>query len=32
MRDWAEALIAALLAVGIVLWSVKILMELVWMI
>lgn len=32
MRDWTEAFIAALLVVGVVLWSVKILMELVWMI
>jgi len=29
MRDWAEALIAAVLIVGVVLWSVKILMEVV---
>ena len=30
MRDWAEALIAAVLIVGVVLWSVKILMEVVY--
>jgi hypothetical protein len=27
MRDWAEALIAAVLIVGVVLWSVRILTE-----
>jgi hypothetical protein len=27
MRDWAEALIAAVLIVGVVLWSVKIAFE-----
>lgn len=27
MRDWAEALIAAVLIVGLVLWSVRVFME-----
>jgi hypothetical protein len=31
MRDWAEALIAAALIVGVVLWSIRFLMEFVWM-
>jgi hypothetical protein len=30
MRDWAEALIAAVLIVGVVLWSVRIFMEAVY--
>jgi len=30
MRDWAEALIAALLLVGVVLWSVRIFMEVIY--
>jgi len=30
MRDWTEAFVAALLVVGVVIWSVRIFMELVW--
>ena len=30
MRDWAEALIAAVLIVGVVLWSVKIAFEVIY--
>jgi L-asparagine transporter-like permease len=30
MRDWAEALIAAVLLVGVVLWSVRVFMEAVY--
>jgi hypothetical protein len=30
MRDWAEALIAAVLIVGVVLWSVRIFMEILY--
>jgi len=30
MRDWAEALVAALLLVGVVLWSVRIFMEVIY--
>jgi len=30
MRDWAEALIAAVLLVGVVLWSVRIFMEVIY--
>jgi hypothetical protein len=30
MRDWAEALIAAVLIVGVVLWSVKIGFEVIY--
>lgn len=30
MRDWAEALIAAILIVGVVLWSVRIFMEMIY--
>ncbi len=30
MRDWAEALIAAVLIVGVVLWSVRIFMEVIY--
>jgi hypothetical protein len=30
MRDWAEALIAAALIVGVVLWSVRVFMEVVY--
>lgn len=30
MRDWAEALIAALLLVGVVLWSIRIFMEVIY--
>jgi hypothetical protein len=30
MRDWSEALIAAVLLVGVVLWSVRVFMEVVY--
>lgn len=30
MRDWAEALVAAVLIVGVVLWSVRVFMELIY--
>jgi hypothetical protein len=30
MRDWAEALIAAVLIVGVVLWSIRVFMEAVY--
>ena len=30
MRDWAEALIAAVLIVGVVLWSVRIFVEVIY--
>jgi len=30
MRDWAEALVAAVLIVGVVLWSVRIFMEVIY--
>lgn len=30
MRDWAEALIAAALVVGVVLWSVRVFMEVIY--
>jgi hypothetical protein len=30
MRDWAEALIAAVLIVGVVIWSVRVFMEVVY--
>lgn len=30
MKDWAEALIAALLVVGVVIWSVRVFMEAVY--
>lgn len=30
MRDWAEALVVAVLLVGVVLWSVRIFMEVIY--
>lgn len=30
MRDWAEALIAAVLLVGVVIWSIRVFMEAVY--
>ena len=30
MRDWAEALVAAVLIVGVVLWSVRVFMEVIY--
>jgi hypothetical protein len=30
MRDWAEALIAAVLIVGLVLWSVRVIFEVIY--
>jgi hypothetical protein len=30
MRDWAEALIAAVLIVGVVLWSVRVIFEVIY--
>jgi hypothetical protein len=30
MRDWAEAFVAAILIVGMVLWSVRVFMEVVY--